>query len=105
VSPELFSILALVAMFLIATVLPVNMGIVAFVGAFLIPDAPLILGGREVDARILMSASGVRRLPVCPALPLVLRSGLAGLVVGVRRVPVARRWLRTVGSRPVPRAR
>ena len=35
-SPELFSILALVAMFLIATVLPVNMGIVAFVGAFLI---------------------------------------------------------------------
>jgi di/tricarboxylate transporter len=36
VSPELFSILALVAMFLIATVLPVNMGIVAFVGAFLI---------------------------------------------------------------------
>jgi di/tricarboxylate transporter len=36
VSPELFSILALVAMFVIATILPVNMGIVAFVGAFLI---------------------------------------------------------------------
>ena len=35
-SPELFSILALVAMFVIATILPVNMGIVAFVGAFLI---------------------------------------------------------------------
>jgi len=36
VSPELLSILALVAMFVIATILPVNMGIVAFVGAFLI---------------------------------------------------------------------
>ena len=35
-SPELLSILALVAMFVIATILPVNMGIVAFVGAFLI---------------------------------------------------------------------
>jgi di/tricarboxylate transporter len=32
----LLSILALVAMFVIATILPVNMGIVAFVGAFLI---------------------------------------------------------------------
>jgi di/tricarboxylate transporter len=36
VSPELLSILALVLMFVIATILPVNMGIVAFVGAFLI---------------------------------------------------------------------
>jgi len=36
VSPELLSILALVAMFVIATILPVNMGIVAFVGAFLL---------------------------------------------------------------------
>ena len=35
-SPELLSILALVAMFVIATILPVNMGIVAFVGAFLL---------------------------------------------------------------------
>jgi di/tricarboxylate transporter len=35
-SPELISIYALVAMFVIATVLPVNMGMLAFVGAFLI---------------------------------------------------------------------
>jgi di/tricarboxylate transporter len=35
-SPELISIYALVAMFVIATVLPVNMGVLAFVGAFLV---------------------------------------------------------------------
>ncbi len=35
-SPELISILALVAMFVVATVLPVNMGVLAFVGAFLV---------------------------------------------------------------------
>jgi di/tricarboxylate transporter len=33
VSPELISILALVAMFVVATVFPVNMGVLAFVGA------------------------------------------------------------------------
>jgi di/tricarboxylate transporter len=35
-SPELISILALAAMFVVATALPVNMGVLAFVGAFLI---------------------------------------------------------------------
>ena len=35
-SPELISILALVAMFAVATVLPVNMGVLAFVGAGII---------------------------------------------------------------------
>ena len=35
-SPQLISILALVVMFVIATVVPVNMGILAFVGAFLV---------------------------------------------------------------------
>jgi di/tricarboxylate transporter len=36
VSPELISILALVTMFVIATIVPVNMGLLAFVGAFLV---------------------------------------------------------------------
>ena len=35
-SPELISILALAVMFVIATIVPVNMGILAFVGAFLV---------------------------------------------------------------------
>lgn len=35
-SPELISILALVAMFVIATIVPINMGVLAFVGAFLV---------------------------------------------------------------------
>jgi di/tricarboxylate transporter len=35
-SPELISILALVAMFVLATLVPVNMGVLAFVGAFLV---------------------------------------------------------------------
>jgi Na+/H+ antiporter NhaD/arsenite permease-like protein len=34
VSPEIISIIALAAMFVIATVLPINIGILAFVGAF-----------------------------------------------------------------------
>jgi Na+/H+ antiporter NhaD/arsenite permease-like protein len=35
-SPELISILALVVMFVVATVLPINIGILAFVGAFVL---------------------------------------------------------------------
>lgn len=35
-SPQIISILALGAMFVVATVLPVNMGVLAFVGAFLV---------------------------------------------------------------------
>src|SRR5687767_8356212 len=35
-SPELVSIYALGAMFVVATVLPINMGVLAFVGAFLV---------------------------------------------------------------------
>jgi di/tricarboxylate transporter len=35
-SPQLISIYALVAMFVIATILPINMGVLAFVGAFLV---------------------------------------------------------------------
>jgi hypothetical protein len=35
-SPELISIYALVAMFVVATLLPINMGVLAFVGAFLV---------------------------------------------------------------------
>jgi di/tricarboxylate transporter len=50
-SPELISILALAVMFVIATVVPVNMGVLAFVGAFLVgtvvADLPTkdIIGG------------------------------------------------------------
>ena len=35
-SPEVLSILGLCVMFVIATILPVNMGVLAFVGAFLV---------------------------------------------------------------------
>ncbi|MBM6580781.1 hypothetical protein ILT44_11360 [Microvirga sp. BT689] len=35
-TPQLISIYALVAMFVVATILPINMGVLAFVGAFLI---------------------------------------------------------------------
>ena len=54
-SPELISILALVLMFVIATVLPVNIGVLAFVGAFLVGSlltdlsADDIIGGFPAD--------------------------------------------------------
>ena len=35
-TPQLISIYALVAMFVVATALPINMGVLAFVGAFLV---------------------------------------------------------------------
>ena len=35
-SPEVLSILALCVMFVVATMLPINMGVLAFVGAFLV---------------------------------------------------------------------
>lgn len=35
-SPQMISIYALVAMFVVATILPINMGVLAFVGAFLV---------------------------------------------------------------------
>ena len=35
-SPQLISIYALVLMFVVATILPINMGVLAFVGAFLV---------------------------------------------------------------------
>jgi len=36
VSPQLISICALVAMFVVATILPINMGVLAFVGAYFV---------------------------------------------------------------------
>ncbi|MFC7326918.1 SLC13 family permease [Marinactinospora rubrisoli] len=54
-SPEIISILALVAMFVVATVLPINMGALAFVAAFLVGtlalgmDTDAILGGFPGD--------------------------------------------------------
>ena len=46
-SPQLVSILALVLMFVVATALPVNMGVLAFVGAFLVGT---LIAGLETDA-------------------------------------------------------
>ncbi|RCV53272.1 SLC13 family permease [Marinitenerispora sediminis] len=46
-SPEIISILALVAMFVVATVLPINMGALAFVAAFLVGTLAL---GMDTDA-------------------------------------------------------
>jgi di/tricarboxylate transporter len=66
VSPELLSILALVAMFVLATILPVNMGIVAFVGAFLIgtlvagQSAEEIAGG--LPAQLFLALVGITYL-------------------------------------------
>jgi di/tricarboxylate transporter len=49
-SPELISILALVAMFAVATVLPVNMGVLAFVGAGIIGTTVAGLGTDDIIA-------------------------------------------------------
>jgi di/tricarboxylate transporter len=46
VSPEILSILALGAMFVVATVLPVNIGVLAFVGAFLVGT---LVAGQPTD--------------------------------------------------------
>jgi Na+/H+ antiporter NhaD/arsenite permease-like protein len=48
VSPELISILVLVAMFVVATVLPINIGILAFVGAFVLGMALTDMDGEEI---------------------------------------------------------
>ncbi|MFJ9557865.1 SLC13 family permease [Nocardiopsis sp. NPDC101807] len=54
-TPQLLTILALLAMFVIATVLPINIGALAFVGAFLVGvlalgmDTDAILGGFPAD--------------------------------------------------------
>ncbi|GHF05333.1 hypothetical protein GCM10017786_43500 [Amycolatopsis deserti] len=47
-SPELISIGALVVMFLVATLLPINIGILAFVAAFLIGTAALGLDDEQI---------------------------------------------------------
>ncbi|MFJ8816078.1 SLC13 family permease [Amycolatopsis thermoflava] len=47
-SPELISIGALVVMFLVATLLPINIGILAFVAAFLIGTAALGLDSEQI---------------------------------------------------------
>jgi di/tricarboxylate transporter len=49
-SPELISILALVAMFAVATVLPVNMGVLAFVGAGIVGTTVAGLGTNDIIA-------------------------------------------------------
>ena len=48
-TPQLISIYALVAMFVVATVWPINMGILAFVGAFLVGT---LVAGQETSAII-----------------------------------------------------
>jgi di/tricarboxylate transporter len=49
-SPELISILALTVMFVIATVVPVNMGILAFVGAFLVGTIVADMPSKDIIA-------------------------------------------------------
>jgi di/tricarboxylate transporter len=48
-TPQLISIYALVAMFVVATIWPINMGVLAFVGAFLVGT---LVAGQEADAII-----------------------------------------------------
>jgi di/tricarboxylate transporter len=48
-TPQLISIYALVAMFVVATIWPINMGILAFVGAFLVGT---LVAGQETSAII-----------------------------------------------------
>jgi len=48
-TPQLISIYALAAMFVVATLLPINMGVLAFVGAFLIGT---LVAGQETSAII-----------------------------------------------------
>jgi di/tricarboxylate transporter len=49
-SPQLISIYALCAMFVVATILPVNMGVLAFVGAFLVGTLIAGLSTKEIIA-------------------------------------------------------
>jgi di/tricarboxylate transporter len=49
-NPHLISIGALVAMFVVATALPVNMGVLAFVGAFLVGTLVAGLGAKSIMA-------------------------------------------------------
>ncbi len=49
-SPELISILALALMFVVATVVPVNMGILAFVGAFLVGTLVVHMPSKDIIA-------------------------------------------------------
>jgi Na+/H+ antiporter NhaD/arsenite permease-like protein len=47
-SPEIISILALVAMFVLATLLPINIGVMAFVAAFLVGTAVADMDGETI---------------------------------------------------------
>lgn len=47
-SPELISILCLVGMFVVATILPINIGILAFVGSFIVGTFVLGLDEKEI---------------------------------------------------------
>ena len=49
-SPELVSIIVLVAMFVVATVLPINIGVLAFVAAFVVGSVYTDLAGDEISA-------------------------------------------------------
>ena len=49
-SPELISIYALCAMFVVATILPINMGVLAFVGAFLVGTLVAGMATKEIIA-------------------------------------------------------
>ena len=78
-SPEIITIIALVALFAIATFLPINMGALAFVAAFLVGtlsvgmDAEEILGG--FPAELVLTLIGVL---VAPAI-IILAAGLSFL--------------------------
>src|SRR5919107_3692155 len=49
-TPQLISIYALCAMFVVATVLPVNMGVLAFVGAFLVGTLAAGMSTKDIIA-------------------------------------------------------
>jgi di/tricarboxylate transporter len=55
-SPQLISIYALVAMFVVATILPINMGVLAFVGAFLVGT---LVAGQTTSAIIAGFPGGI----------------------------------------------
>jgi hypothetical protein len=68
VSPEIVSILVLVVIFVIATMLPVNMGVLAFAAAVLVGG--LISFWCEIGGEGLGMASFVLRVGRSPVLPL-----------------------------------
>src|SRR5918995_1852576 len=84
-SPELLSIYALCAMFVVATLLPINMGVLAFVGAFLVGT---LVAARYGISPLLMGLMVVHGAQAGGFSPISIYGGITNGVVAQAGLPL-----------------